>query len=140
VFNTTPHQPDVDGVGSHQSKRHPDLHHEPVGSLVGPEMGVGEQDEDDKRHPPEQPNLECDQREGVGLDGTREGLARSEPAHRLDGEVLEKDTEQIGENEVEDVLGPERHTGDGHAGGEDSPLAHHVTQHAASTAVRRRDG
>jgi hypothetical protein len=53
-FPASLYEPAVRWVGREEPKNHPDLHHEPVTSLGGTKMRLGEKDKEGQGHPGEQ--------------------------------------------------------------------------------------
>jgi hypothetical protein len=88
-------QPGVDRPGGEEPGDHPDLHKEPEGGAIGPQVvRGGEEHEEHQRHPAEQPDLERGDRRHVGLGRLDEPIARAQAAHRGYREVLEHDPQR----------------------------------------------
>ncbi len=70
-------------------------------SAVPPKAGAEDEELDDRHHPVH-PDLPRADRGDVGLHRLPDALADRQVAHRLDGEILEHDADQEGDQEVGD--------------------------------------
>jgi len=135
-LDALPDQPDIGRPGRREADHHAGLHEQPERRGVRHQRTWRrKQHEDRDGHPAEQADLEGGERDEVGLSGGSEPVAQAETAHRRDGEVLEGDAEEQGEEVVADVLGSERRAGDGQAETEDGELRDDVAERAARSAV-----
>ncbi len=113
---------------------HGDLHHEPEDGHAGVEVRGGEEQVVGDGHPGKHADLKERDGDGVGAGGGDDAFAEGEAAHGHDGEVLEDDSEDVGEGEIEDQFGSEC-AGEGDAEGGNDGFRDEVADAAAGAAV-----